>query len=109
MHLIGVRASLVKAHPWLPVALLKAFTASKDVALDRLADMSASKVTLPFVEEHLRSATDLMGTDFWPYGLEANQVALDYFLQRHHAQGISGRLVAADELFDPSTHEHFRL
>ncbi|HEY4200443.1 MAG TPA: PhnD/SsuA/transferrin family substrate-binding protein [Devosiaceae bacterium] len=109
MHLIGVRKSLAEKHPWLPMAVLKAFEASKARALDHLADTSATKVTLPFVEEQLARARKLMGNDFWPYGLEENRHALDYFLRHHHAQGISNRLVATDELFHPGTRERFKI
>ena len=45
MHMIGVRRTLVAQHPWLPAALLKAFTRSKDICLALLEETSASKVT----------------------------------------------------------------
>ena len=67
MHLVGVRRSIVERQPWLPMALLKAFERSKRLALQNLADTSATKVALPFVEEQLRRAHSLMGEDFWPY------------------------------------------
>lgn len=105
MHLIGVRRTLADAHPWLPMAVLKAFDRSKAAALDHLADTSATKVTLPFVEEQLRRARTLMGDDFWPYGLAANRDVLEKFTRYHHAQGISSRLVGVDELFHAGTRE----
>ena len=61
MHMIGVRRSLVMQHPWLPAAVLKAFTRAKANCLWLLEDTSASKVTLPFMEEQVRAARDLMG------------------------------------------------
>lgn len=99
MHIIGVRKSLAEAHPWLPMAVQKGFEKSKDIALGQLEDTSATKITLPFVEEQLRQAKALMGADFWPYGLGPNRKALDYFLEHHHAQGLSKRLVRVEELF----------
>jgi 4,5-dihydroxyphthalate decarboxylase len=109
MHLVGVRRELAEKHPWLPGAVLKAFEQAKAAALDRLGDTSATKVTLPFVEERLAEARALMGSDFWPYGIAANRKTLDAFLRHHHAQGLSLRLVTADELFHPGTHEGFKL
>ena len=53
MHLIGVRRTLAEQHPWLPAAVLKAFEQSKAMAVAHLWDMSATKVTLPFVEEQV--------------------------------------------------------
>lgn len=109
MHLIGVRKELVEDHPWLPVAIFKAFSMAKDRALELLVDTSATKVTLPFVDELLRSARQLMGEDFWAYGVEANRHVLDRFLAFHHEQGLSSRRLAVDELFHPSTQATFKI
>jgi len=109
MHLLGIRRSLAERHPWLPAAVMKAFENAKALALAKLRDVAATKVTLPFVEEQLLAARTLMGEDFWSYGLGANRHVLEVFLRRHHAEGLSSRLVAAEELFHPSTHETYRV
>ena len=109
MHLIGVRRTLVEQHPWLPAAVLKAFEQSKTAAMAALADTSATKVTMPFVEERLAEARELMGEDYWPYGVEPNRKALETFLRHHHAQGLSARLLKVEELFHPSTLESFKI
>jgi len=105
MHLVGVRRALAEAHPWIPAAALKAFERAKSIALAKMADTSASKVTLPFAEEQLKAAEKLMGRDFWPYGVAANRKVLEAFLRAHHAQGLSSRSVAVEELFHPATLE----
>lgn len=109
MHLLGVRRSVATEHPWLPAAALKAFEQSKAAALVKLGDTSATKVTLPFVEEQLRAARELMGTDFWPYGVASNRAVLENFLRHHHRQGLSSRELAVDELFHPATLETTRI
>jgi 4,5-dihydroxyphthalate decarboxylase len=105
MHIIGVRRTLADRHPWLPAAVLKAFEQAKTVGLAALADTSATKVTLPFVEEQLRAAMDLMGPDFWPYGVASSRTTLEAFVRHHHAQGLSRRLVGVEELFHSATLE----
>jgi 4,5-dihydroxyphthalate decarboxylase len=109
MHIVGIRAELVEKHPWLPAAVFKAFSESKSKCLETLQDTSASKVTLPFVQEQLRAAREFMGPDFWSYGLEPNRKVLETFLRHHHAQGLSSRLVSPEELFHPSTHATFAI
>ena len=109
MHIVGVRRTLAEQHPWLPGAVLKAFEQSKAAALEQLSDTSATKVTLPFVEERLAEARELMGEDFWPYGVEASRKTLESFLKHHHAQGMSSRLVKVDELFHKGTLESFKI
>lgn len=105
MHVLGIRKPLAERHPWLPTAVVKAFERSKAIALARLTDTSATKVTLPFVEESLRRARRMMGEDFFSYGLAANRHVFEWFLRHHHAQGLSSRLLAPEELFHPSTLE----
>ena len=109
MHLIGVRRTLAEKHPWLPAAVLKAFEQSKTAAMAQLRDTSATKVTMPFVEETLKSAREMMGDDFWSYGVEPNRKALEMFLRHHHSQGLSSRLMKVEEMFHPSVYETFKL
>jgi len=109
MHVLGVRKDVAEAHPWLPAAVVKAFELSKTQALEKLSDTSATKVTLPFVEERLAEARQLMGEDFWPYGLEPNRQTLERFLARHHSEGLSSRLLRPEELFHPSSIESHKI
>jgi 4,5-dihydroxyphthalate decarboxylase len=109
MHVLGIRRELADRHPWLPMALFKAFSAAKELALARLIDTSATKVTLPFVDEQLRAAHALMGADFWSYGAAPNRHVLEKFLHHHHAQGLSTREVRVEELFHSSTLESFKI
>ena len=90
--------------------MLKAFDAGEGAWRSTLlSDTSATKVTLPFVEERLMEARALMGEDFWSYGVEANRKTLETFLRHHHAQGLSPRQVTVEEMFHPGTLEAFKL
>nr|WP_218951510.1 ABC transporter substrate-binding protein [Eoetvoesiella caeni] len=109
MHLVGIRRSLVEQHAWLPAAVFKAFNASKDVALAALTDISAPKITLPFVEEQILAARKLMGEDFWSYGVEPNRHVLETLTRHHHRQGLSPRQIEVSELFHPSTYDSFKI
>jgi 4,5-dihydroxyphthalate decarboxylase len=109
MHILGVRRELADEHRWLPMTAYKAFEQAKSIALARLVDTSATKVTLPFVEEQLRAARALMGPDFWSYGVAPNRHVLDNFLHHHHAQGLSKRRLQVEELFHPSTLESHKI
>ncbi|SHJ22878.1 4,5-dihydroxyphthalate decarboxylase [Roseomonas rosea] len=109
MHVLGIRKDIAEQHRYLPGALVKAFEEAKSLALAKLTNTAATKVTLPFVEERLQHARALMGEDFWSYGLEPNRHGLDVFLQAHHAQGLSSRRLKPEELFHPASLEAFRL
>jgi 4,5-dihydroxyphthalate decarboxylase len=106
MHVVGVRRDLAGQHSWLPGALMKAFLRAKEVTETRLADTSAPKVMLPFIEEQLVAARELMGRDYWSYGFgEVNRRVLEFFCDHHHRQGLSERRVAPEELFHPGALE----
>lgn len=109
MHVVGIRRELVERHSWLPGAVLKAFTQSKAAALELLSDTSATKVTLPFVEEQLKAARDSMGEDYWSYGVGAARRTLETFVRHHYSQGLSARLMSVDEIFHPSTYEAYSI
>ncbi|MEJ6012050.1 ABC transporter substrate-binding protein [Novosphingobium aquae] len=109
MHIVGVRRSIADAHPWLPGAVLKAFTQAKDQCLEHLRETSACKITMPFVDERLHADMALMGEDFWTYGIEKNRHVLEDFFAQHHRQGLSSRLVTPEDLFHPATFEQFTI
>lgn len=109
MHVVAIRKELAEKHPWLPGAVVKAFTQAKSVALELLADTSATKVTLPFVEEQLKAAREAMGDDYWAYGVEAARKTLEAFVRYHHSQGLSSRLVPVEEIFHPATYETYSI
>lgn len=109
MHVVGIRKTLLEQHPWLASAVYKAFEQAKKFALNRLADTSATKVTLPFVEEQLKAAKSLMGEDYWSYGVSPNRKTLEAFVRHHHRQGLSARLMSVDEIFHPATYETVKI
>jgi 4,5-dihydroxyphthalate decarboxylase len=109
MHVVGIKKDLLTEQPWLAGAVLKAFEKSKAAALAKLSDTSATKVTLPFVEEQLKAARDTMGLDYWSYGVEPNRKTLETFVKHHHSQGLSARLMSVDEIFHPASYESFKI
>jgi 4,5-dihydroxyphthalate decarboxylase len=105
MHLIGVRKSLVDAHPDLPRALFDAFSIARDHALNRLQDVwlgSANRLSLPWLNDAMERTRRALGPAYWPYGYRAAvpelEAACRYSVEQHLAHR---RLMPAD-LFHPS-------
>ena len=110
MHLVGVRRTLAEQASLAAGGGVQGVRAGQGSGARRsLSDTSATKVTLPFIEEQLTEARALMGEDFWSYGVAANRKTLETFLRHHHAQGLSSRLVTVEEMFHPGTLETFKL
>ena len=77
--------------------------------MEQLGDTSATKVTLPFVEEQLKAARETLGADFWSYGVAPNLRTLETFARHHHSQGLSARRMAVEEIFHQATYESYSI
>jgi hypothetical protein len=105
MHVVVVRRDVYDRYPWVAQSLYKAFVLAKEDARERLYDSSALRFMLPWLNQQLEQAEQLLGGDYWSYGLEANYHTLATFLRYHHEQGLSGSLVSPEELFAPESIE----
>ena len=102
MHVVALRKSLFESHPWVAVSLFKAFSQAKDKAVEALAIDEPLPVSLPWVFEHANAVSELMGPDFWPYGVEQNRAAIEALCRYSYDQGLSPRQVGVEELFAPN-------
>lgn len=105
MHVVVIRRDVYESSPWVAQSLYKAFLQAKVAAADRLYDTSALRFMLPWMIQQLEQARELLGDDFWSYGLDANRDGLATFLRYHHDQGLSPRLMRPEELFAPEALE----
>lgn len=103
MHVVALRSSVHETHPWVARNLTDAFETAKQNGLARLADVTASRLPLPWVADQTQHARELLGPDPWPYGLEANRPTLETFLSYAFEQGVISRALAPEDLFVPST------
>ena len=103
MHVVGVRKDLAERHPWLPGNLFKAFSAAKEMAIGDLERLVTLSVTLPWVGAELAATRELMGHDFWPYGVEPNRRDVETLIRYGVEQGVTPEAVEVDPLFAPTT------
>jgi 4,5-dihydroxyphthalate decarboxylase len=99
MHTVVLRNDLVEQHPWAARSIYRAFRAAKDLAVEEFYDTDALRVSLPWLLDHVEEAWRVLGKDFWSYGLEANRATWSAIGRFVHEQGLSPRVVSADELF----------
>src|SRR5690606_7911693 len=97
MHVLVMKASLLQAHPWLPVNLYTAFEEAKRRSIERMSDITASYAPLPWLWSYASRMSSLFGEDFFPYGVGPdhggmiNRATLDAFLTFGFSQGICQR------------------
>lgn len=107
MHTVVLRQDVYDDHPWVAQELYKAFTAAKEHCLERIGDTGELQVALPWLEAELESTRDLMGWDYWPYGVEENRETLETMTQYSHEQGLTEERLDVDDLFAPNTYDRY--
>ena len=60
---------------------------------------------MPWFGQEFEETRELMGENFWPYGIEANRTSLEALFQYSHEQGLASKRLTIEELFHPSTFE----
>lgn len=107
MHVVAIRDDVLEKYPWVAMNLYEAFEKAKQLALQAMTQTAALRVMLPWLHAELARTQELMGHDFWPYGLEPNRKTLETIIRYAHEQGLTSRCMAPEDLFAPSTLERF--
>jgi 4,5-dihydroxyphthalate decarboxylase len=105
MHVVVLRRELYEKNRWLARSLFEAFSEAKALAEENFEETAALRVMLPWFLDEAAATRELMGDDFWAYGLEPNRHVLDTFLGYALDQGIAAHPITADQLFAPETLE----
>ena len=109
MHTVVIKREMYDANPWIAQALYKAFSIAKEKAMAGLRETHVLASMLPWQVSHVEEARQLIGEDWWPYGLEANRHVLETFLRYHHEQGLSKRRFTPEEIFARETLVSFKV
>ena len=109
MHVVVLGAELHARHPWVAMNLLNALAAAKARSVERALDINAPSFPVPWGPANAQRAKELIGEDFWPYGIEPNRATLEAFLSYAFEQGVCARALEPAELFVPEVREAFKV
>lgn len=107
MHIVGVKRDVADAHPDLCPALIAAFGEARQIAMDRVrevAEGSANRTMSPWFADSYELATSIMGKDFWTYGVQGNEVALEAICRYADEQHLLARRLEVSALFHQSAY-----
>ena len=99
MHVIAMRRALFERYPWVAMNLFKAFEQAKERSLERIQDLTASRIPVPWSAAIAGEWSQSFGDDPFPYGFEANRKTLDAYCRFSHDQGVTARRLTPDDLF----------
>jgi 4,5-dihydroxyphthalate decarboxylase len=92
-HIVTLKQEFVDRHPEAPVALLKAFRQSRDVAFDRLEGSDPQVIAYSWIAAAIAEQRELMGENYWAYNIENNRTVLEAMTQYAHEQGLSSKRI----------------
>jgi 4,5-dihydroxyphthalate decarboxylase len=105
MHVVGIRKTLLEKHPWLAVNTYMAYLEAKQICYANLAKIGHLFTTLPWPVAEMEHARDLMGDDYWSYGVDQNAEEIETITRYAFEQGLTARRLSAADLFVASTQE----
>jgi 4,5-dihydroxyphthalate decarboxylase len=107
MHVVVLRRDVYERRPWLARSLQQAFEDAREAAARRMEETAASRYMIPWLYAEAERTRQLMGNDFWTYGLGPNETTLQTFLRYSREQGLADKLLGPADLFAPETLETY--
>lgn len=104
-----IGAEFYRHHRWVAHSLYKAFRESKNYCIDAIYRNDAIHSALPWTCQHADEIRELMGRDFWAYGVEPNRKAIETFLRYGVEQGLAPTKLAVEDLFAKETQDPFHI
>jgi 4,5-dihydroxyphthalate decarboxylase len=104
MHLVAIKKELA-ADAELVRSLYKGFCEAKDAMVKQLVQgMTFNNMTvmIPCLSHLIARDRELLGNDWWPYGITANRKSIDAYLRYHYEQGLSKRRLTVEDIFVPA-------
>ena len=105
MHAVAIRKDVLEENPWLAKAVFDLYAKAKNIAYNNLETTTVMRTSLPWATDEYEYTRDVMGTNYWKYGIEANRKELEAIMRYVYEQGLVKRQITFEELFAPSTLE----
>ncbi|MSO66852.1 MAG: 4,5-dihydroxyphthalate decarboxylase [Pseudolabrys sp.] len=109
MHVIAMRRAVFERYPWVAMNLFKAFDQAKARSLERIRDLTASRIPVPWASAITGEFSKGFGKDSFPYGLGPNRKTLDAFCRFAHDQGVTAKKLTPDDLFPKEVRASVRV
>jgi 4,5-dihydroxyphthalate decarboxylase len=103
MHVVAIKTDLLKKEPWLAKAIFNMYSEAKSIAYKNLETTTVLRTTLPWAKDEFESTVDIMGNNYWKYGIEANRKELEAIMRYVYEQGLVKEQISFEKMFDTST------
>ena len=82
-------------------AVFKAYSEAKLIAYQHMAKVGWYDDMLPWYAQEFEETRELMGNNFYSYGIGPNRKTLEALFRYSYHQGLSSRELKIEDLFDP--------
>jgi 4,5-dihydroxyphthalate decarboxylase len=103
MHVVAIKTDLLKKEPWLAKEIFEMYSKAKDIAYKNLETTTVVRTTLPWTKDEYENTVDIMGDNYWKYGIEANRKELESIMRYVFEQGLVKKQITFEEMFDPES------
>jgi len=103
MHTVAIKRETAEKNPWLAKAVFEAYSKAKKIDYEHMKNWGWVLDSLPWYGQEFNETRELMGENFYPYGLQASKASYEAAFRYLYEQGLSKRLVTLEEMFDKST------
>jgi 4,5-dihydroxyphthalate decarboxylase len=103
MHTVVIRREIYDRDPWVALSLYKAFCRAKEHCYRMLLETGSPKASFAWLQPMIEEEREIIGRDWYPYGIEPNRPTLEALLQYTQEHGLTDRRPKVEELFAPST------
>jgi len=105
MHSVAIKREMAEQHPWLAKAVFEAYSKAKQLDYEYSQSLGWVMESLPWYGQEFEETRELMGENFYPYGLQASASSYETAIRYVHDQGLSKRKAGLEEMFEKSTLE----
>ncbi len=109
MHMIGIRRTIAEKHPWLAANVYVAFLKAKQLCYEHLNEVGHLYTTMPWPVFEFDRIRELMGDDYWRYGVAECAHEIEAMTRYSFDQGLSARKLTPEDLFAAPTFELSKL
>lgn len=101
MHAVAIKNTCVEENPNIVEAVFKAYSQAKQMDYDYMQKWAWAFESLPWFTQEYINTKELMGENFWPYGLKRNRIVLEKLFQYSYKQGMTNKHLKIEDVFHP--------
>lgn len=103
MHAVAIKKSFAEQKPEIVPLVFQAYSQSKQKVYDYLAYLASIMDILPWASQEFEATKELMGENYFSYGIEPNRKSLEALFRYSYEQGLCSKHLKIEDVFLPDS------